>query len=162
MARDTSNCTIAWCQNAGGSGGPCDGCKAHRWCVACGEDAEEFAGTGSRWRRATGDRCSTCSSAGRTDRPFESKPPNDTNCVPTADHCYHPTGGILTCDPPLVVEVCCYCDGRRNRRTPLGSGGGHGEHKPQHGGYVCPCGFGSEDAEELVRHLASHDLASGS
>ncbi len=82
----------------------------------------------------------------------------DTDCLSTADHCPHETGEVLTTPSPQVGERCCWCGNHRYRRTPFGSGGGHGEHKPQHGGYVCPCGFGSEDPDELVRHLATHDL----
>jgi hypothetical protein len=29
-------------------------------------------------------------------------------------HCWHGTGVILTCDPPLRPEVCCRCDAQRS------------------------------------------------
>ena len=25
------------------------------------------------------------------------------------EHCWHGTGTVLTCDPPIQIQVCCHC-----------------------------------------------------
>lgn len=45
--------------------------------------------------------------------------------------CFHATGEILTAPSPHIGETCCYCGTHRYRKTPFGSGGEHGPHRPE-------------------------------
>lgn len=51
-----------------------------------------------------------------------------------AEHedCWHGTGMMLTSDPPLSVEVCCWCGSMRYLRVvdAVYERGEHGPHKP--------------------------------
>lgn len=47
------------------------------------------------------------------------------------DHCWHDTGRLLTSDPPMAVERCCWCGEERHlRRAVHVPPGQHGPHAP--------------------------------
>lgn len=53
-------------------------------------------------------------------------------------HCWHSTGVMLTSDPPIDVQACCWCGEQRLISEPRVVMSGHGPHLPNPIGWSGP------------------------